>query len=307
MTDAGGTNDFIRDIVRADLEAGTYQRVQTRFPPEPNGYLHIGHAKAIVHDFGVAADFGGVCLLRLDDTNPGTEEAEYVDSIKDDIAWLGYDPGAVVHASDYFDQLYDWAEYLVAQGKAFVDDSDAETISAQRGGFGKPGVESPYRDRTPAENLDLLRRMKAGEFPDGSRCLRAKIDMQAENMWLRDPVMYRIRHAHHHNTGDAWCLYPTYDWAHGQSDALEGVTHSLCTLEFDSHRPLYDWFLDQLPLPTDRPRQYEFARLELTYTVTSKRRLKTLVEDGVVDGWDDPRMPTLSGMRRRGYPAVNRR
>ena len=304
MTDAGGTNDFIRDIVRADLEAGTYQRVQTRFPPEPNGYLHIGHAKAIVQDFGVAADFGGVCLLRLDDTNPGTEEAEYVDSIKDDIAWLGYDPGAVVHASDYFDQLYDWAEYLVAQGKAFVDDSDAETISAQRGGFGKPGVESPYRDRTPAENLDLLRRMKAGEFPDGSRCLRAKIDMQAENMWLRDPVMYRIRHAHHHNTGDAWCLYPTYDWAHGQSDALEGVTHSLCTLEFDSHRPLYDWFLDQLPLPTDRPRQYEFARLELTYTVTSKRRLKTLVEDGVVDGWDDPRMPTLSGMRRRGYPAA---
>jgi len=297
-------NDFIRDIVRADVAAGRYGgRVQTRFPPEPNGYLHIGHAKAIVQDFGVARDFGGVCNLRLDDTNPGTEEAEFVDSIKDDIAWLGYTPGTVVHASDYFGRLYEWAEYLVERGLAYVDDQDGETISAQRGGFGAPGTESPFRERPAAESLDLLRRMRAGEFADGSRCLRAKIDMQAENMWLRDPVMYRIRHAHHHNTGDAWCLYPTYDWAHGQSDAIEGVTHSLCTLEFDSHRPLYDWFLANLPVP-EPPRQYEFARLELTHTITSKRRLKTLVEDGVVDGWDDPRMPTLRGMRRRGYPAA---
>lgn len=297
-------NDFIRDIVRADVAAGRYGgRVQTRFPPEPNGYLHIGHAKAIVQDFGVARDFGGVCNLRLDDTNPGTEEAEFVESIKDDIAWLGYTPGVVVHASDYFATLYDWAEYLVERGLAYVDDQDGETISAQRGGFGSPGVESPFRGRPAAENLDLLRRMRAGEFPDGSRCLRAKIDMQAENMWLRDPVMYRIRHAHHHNTGDEWCLYPTYDWAHGQSDAIEGVTHSLCTLEFDSHRPLYDWFLAHLPV-AEPPRQYEFARLELTHTITSKRRLKTLVEEGIVDGWDDARMPTLRGMRRRGYPAA---
>jgi len=303
MTEAATSNDFIREIVRRDVEAGRYGgRVQTRFPPEPNGYLHIGHAKAIVQDFGVAEDFDGVCNLRLDDTNPDTEEAEYVDSIKGDIAWLGYTPGVVVHASDYFSQLYDWAEYLVTQGLAYVDDQDGETISAQRGGFGKPGIESPFRDRTPDENLDLLRRMRAGEFGDGTKCLRAKIDMQAENMWLRDPVMYRIRHAHHHNTGDEWCLYPTYDWAHGQSDAIEGVTHSICTLEFDSHRPLYDWFLANLPLTSEAPRQYEFARLELTHTITSKRRLKKLVEDGVVDGWDDPRMPTLSGMRRRGYP-----
>ncbi|HOA88589.1 MAG TPA: glutamine--tRNA ligase/YqeY domain fusion protein [Propioniciclava tarda] len=305
MTEAATSNDFIREIVRRDVEAGRYGgRVQTRFPPEPNGYLHIGHAKAIVQDFGVAEDFDGVCNLRLDDTNPDTEEAEYVDSIKGDIAWLGYTPGVVVHASDYFSQLYDWAEYLVTQGLAYVDDQDGETISAQRGGFGKPGVESPFRDRTPDENLDLLRRMRAGEFGDGTKCLRAKIDMQAENMWLRDPVMYRIRHAHHHNTGDEWCLYPTYDWAHGQSDAIEGVTHSICTLEFDSHRPLYDWFLANLPLTSEAPHQYEFARLELTHTITSKRRLKKLVEDGVVDGWDDPRMPTLSGMRRRGYPSA---
>nr|NLI48951.1 glutamine--tRNA ligase/YqeY domain fusion protein [Propionibacterium sp.] len=305
MTDSPTVNnDFIRDIVRADLAAGRYGgRVQTRFPPEPNGYLHIGHAKAIVQDFGVARDFGGVCNLRLDDTNPGTEEAEFVESIKEDIAWLGYTPGRVVHASDYFFQLYEWAEYLVERGLAYVDDQDGETISAQRGGFGSPGVESPFRDRPAAESLDLLRRMRAGEFPDGSRCLRARIDMQAENMWLRDPVMYRIRHAHHHNTGDAWCLYPTYDWAHGQSDAIEGVTHSLCTLEFDSHRPLYDWFLAHLPV-AEPPRQYEFARLELTHTITSKRRLKALVDQGIVDGWDDPRMPTLRGMRRRGYPAA---
>lgn len=303
MTDVPATSDFIRETVRRDVEQGRYgARVQTRFPPEPNGYLHIGHAKAIVTDFGIAEDFGGTCYLRLDDTNPDTEETEYVQSIKDDIAWLGYHPEAVVHASDYFGQLYEWAEHLVSNGLAYVDDQDAETISAQRGGYGKPGVESPYRDRPVAENLDLLRRMRAGEFGDGSRCLRARIDMQAENMWLRDPVMYRIRHAHHHNTGDEWCLYPTYDWAHGQSDAIEGVTHSICTLEFESHRPLYDWFLAQLPLAGEAPRQYEFARLELTHIITSKRRLKKLVDDGVVDGWDDPRMPTLRGMRRRGYP-----
>lgn len=296
--------DFIRDAIRRDNEQGTYgSRVQTRFPPEPNGYLHIGHAKAIVADFGIADDFDGVCNLRLDDTNPESEDAEYVEEIKADIAWLGYTPGVTVHASDYFEKLYEWAEYLVTQGKAYVDDQDAETISAQKGGYGQPGIESPFRTRTVDENLDLLRRMRAGEFGDGERCLRAKIDMQSEEMWLRDPVMYRIRHAHHHNTGDAWSLYPTYDWAHGQSDAIEGVTHSLCSLEFESHRPLYDWFLAQLPLGSAAPTQLEFARLELTHTITSKRRLRTLVEDGVVDGWDDPRLPTLSGLRRRGYPA----
>ncbi len=305
MTVEPAANDFIRDIVRRDNEQGTFGgRVQTRFPPEPNGYLHIGHAKAIVVDFGIAEDFAGVCNLRLDDTNPDTEETEYVDSIVSDIEWLGYAPANVLHASDYFEQLYRWAEYLVEQGKAYVDDSDNETISAQRGGFGKPGVESAYRDRSIAENLDLLRRMRAGEFPDGSRVLRAKIDMQHENMQLRDPVMYRIRHADHHRTGDAWDIYPTYDWAHGQSDAIEGVTHSICTLEFDTHRALYDWYLEQLPLPADQPKQIEFARLEFTHTVTSKRRLKTLVETGVVDGWDDPRMPTLRALRRRGYPAA---
>lgn len=297
-------DDFIRDQIRRDLADGTFTRVQTRFPPEPNGYLHIGHAKAIVTNFGIAKDFDGVCLLRLDDTNPDTEEVEYVESIKDDITWLGYQPKAVVHASDYFSQLYEWAEYLVERGLAYVDDQDGDTISTQRGGFGKPGIESPFRDRPAAESLDLLRRMKAGEFSDGSRCLRAKIDMQAENMWLRDPVMYRIRHAHHHNTGDEWCIYPTYDWAHGQSDAIEGVTHSLCSLEFESHRPLYDWFLAQLPLQGRAPRQREFARLELTHTITSKRRLRLLVESGAVDGWDDPRMPTLRGLRKRGYPAA---
>ncbi len=305
MTADPAANDFIHDIVRRDNEQGRFGgRVQTRFPPEPNGYLHIGHAKAIVVDFGLAEDFDGICNLRLDDTNPDTEETEYVDSIIDDIEWLGYTPANVLHASDYFDQLYAWAEYLVEQGKAYVDDSDIETISAQRGGFGKPGVESEYRDRSVEENLDLLRRMRAGEFPDGSRVLRAKIDMQHENMQLRDPVMYRIRHADHHRTGDTWDIYPTYDWAHGQSDAIEGVTHSICTLEFDTHRALYDWYLEQLPLPSDQPKQIEFARLEFTHTVTSKRRLKKLVDDGVVDGWDDPRMPTLRALRRRGYPAA---
>jgi len=298
------TSDFIRDRVRKDIEMGTYGgRVQTRFPPEPNGYLHIGHAKAITVDFGTAEDFGGTCNLRLDDTNPDTEETEYFESILADIEWLGFRPAAVLHASDYFPQLYEWAEYLIGKGLAYVDDQDTETISAQRGGFGKPGVDSPFRDRSIEENLDLFHRMRAGEFPDGARVLRARIDMNHENMALRDPVMYRVRHSHHFRTGDEWCIYPTYDWAHGQSDAIEGVTHSLCSLEFDTHRPLYDWYLEHLPLPKEKPQQIEFARLELTHTITSKRRLAKLVADGIVDGWDDPRMPTLRGLRRRGYPS----
>jgi len=297
--------NFVRDLVRADIERGAFGgRVQTRFPPEPNGYLHIGHAKAICVDFGIANEFAGICKLRFDDTNPVTEDTEYVDGIIDDLRWLGFEPhGDPVYASDYFEQLYQWAVHLIEHGLAYVDDQDGETISAQRGGYGKPGIESPFRSRTVAENLDLFRRMRAGEFADGSRVLRAKADMQHENMQLRDPVMYRIRHEHHHRTGDAWVIYPTYDWAHGQSDAIEGVTHSLCTLEFDSHRALYDWYLDHLPLTGDQPRQTEFARLELTYTVTSKRRLLQLVNDGVVEGWDDPRLPTLRALRRRGYPA----
>lgn len=298
--------DFIRDIVRHDQGTGEFgDRVQTRFPPEPNGYLHIGHAKAISVDFGIAEDFGGVCNLRLDDTNPDTEESEFVDSIIEDLRWLGYRPPMPIrHASDYFPDLYRWAEHLIGRGLAYVDDQDTETISAQRGGFGKPGIESPFRGRTPEENLDLFRRMRAGEFPDGTRVLRAKIDMNHENMQLRDPIMYRLRRAHHYRTGDQWCVYPTYDWAHGQSDALEGVTHSLCTLEFVGQRPLYDWYLEHLPLPQEKPKQIEFARLELTHTITSKRRLARLVHDGTVDGWDDPRLPTLRGLRRRGYPAA---
>lgn len=297
-------HDFLRDEIRRDVATGVDGgRVQTRFPPEPNGYLHIGHAKAVCLDFGLAAEFGGTCNLRFDDTNPDTEDVEFVDAIVQDLAWLGFVPERPpLFASDYFGQLAEWAELLIERGLAYVDDQDGETISTQRGGFGRPGVDSPFRDRTPEENLDLFRRMRAGEFPDGSRVLRARIDMQSDEMQLRDPVMYRIRHATHHRTGDEWVVYPTYDWAHGQSDAIEGVTHSLCTLEFDSHRPLYDWYLDQLPLPVGRPRQREFARLELTHTVTSKRKLATLVADGVVDGWDDPRLPTLRGLRRRGYP-----
>ncbi len=296
--------DFVRERVRADIAAGTFGgRVQTRFPPEPNGYLHIGHAKAITVDFDLAAEYGGICNLRFDDTNPDTEETTYVEGIIGDVRWLGYEPDDVLYASDYFEQLYEWAEYLITAGKAYVDDQDTETIRAQRGGYGRPGVESPFRDRGVEENLDLFRRMRAGEFADGARVLRARIDMQHENMQLRDPIMYRIRRGHHHRTHDAWVIYPTYDWAHGQSDAIEGVTHSLCTLEFDSHRPLYDWYLDQLPLPYEQPRQTEFARLELTHTITSKRRLAALVADGVVEGWDDPRMPTLRALRRRGYPA----
>jgi glutaminyl-tRNA synthetase len=300
---AGVALDIVSELVKADNAAGTFGgRVQTRFPPEPNGYMHVGHAKAICVDYGIAAEFGGVCKLRYDDTNPDTEDIEFAGSIIDDLTWLGFPPGEPLYASDYFEQLYMWAEHLIAEGLAYVDDQDGETISAQRGGYGKPGVESPHRNRSVEENLDLFRRMRAGEFPDGARVLRARIDMQNDNMQLRDPVMYRIRRGHHWRTGDDWVIYPTYDWAHGQSDAIEGVTHSLCTLEFDSHRALYDWYLDHLPLPGDQPRQTEFARLELTHTITSKRRLAKLVADGVVDGWDDPRMPTLRGLRRRGYP-----
>ncbi|MDR0488043.1 MAG: glutamine--tRNA ligase/YqeY domain fusion protein [Propionibacteriaceae bacterium] len=297
--------DFIADTVRADNASGLYSgRVQTRFPPEPNGYLHIGHAKAITADFGIAEQFGGTCNLRLDDTNPDTEDVEYVESIIEDITWLGFTPNQVLYASDYFEALYQWAESMIKRGMAYVDDQDQETIKAQRGGYGKPGIDSPYRVRTPEENLDLFRRMKAGEYEDGAKVLRAKIDMQSDNMQLRDPVMYRIRRGHHHRTGDAWVIYPTYDWAHGQSDALEGVTHSMCTLEFVTNRPLYDWYLTHLDLPYEKPQQLEFARLELTHTVTSKRKLRQLIEDGVVDGWNDPRMPTLQGLRRRGYPAA---
>jgi len=295
--------DFIRAKVIDDNASGRFGgRVQTRFPPEPNGFLHIGHAKAIGTNFGIAEEFGGTCKLRFDDTNPETEEQSYVDAIQDDIAWLGYEPDEVVYASDYFEQLYAWAEELIGKGLAYVDDQDADTISAQRGGFGQPGVESPYRDRPVEESLDLFRRMRAGEFAEGQRVLRARIDMQSENMQLRDPILYRIRRAHHVRTGDTWTIYPTYDWAHGQSDAVEGVTHSLCTLEFSDHRALYDWCLDHLDLPGDQPEQTEYARLSLTHTVLSKRKLRQLVEEGLVDGWDDPRMPTLRGLRRRGYP-----
>ncbi len=304
MTSPVLPSNFIYDAIRADIAAGERGgRVQTRFPPEPNGFLHIGHAKAIVVDFGAADDFNGKCILRLDDTNPETEDSDFVHSIIEDIRWLGYEPAEDRYASDYFEQLYVWAEKLITEGLAYVDDQDSEAISAGRGGYGKPGVNSPFRDRSVEENLDLFRRMRAGEFADGTHVLRAKIDMSHENMQMRDPIMYRIRAVHHHRTGDEWPIYPTYDWAHGQSDAIEGVTHSLCTLEFESHRPLYDWFLDQLGV-VDPPRQYEFARLELTHTVTSKRRLAKLVNDGVVDGWDDARMPTLRGLRRRGYPAA---
>jgi glutaminyl-tRNA synthetase len=294
--------DFIRDIVRADLEAGRYDTVVTRFPPEPNGYLHIGHAKSICLNFGVAEEFGGRCNLRFDDTNPLKEELRYIEAIQEDVRWLGFDWGAHLYfASDYFEQLYDWAEHLVRYGNAYVDDLSPAEIRAYRGTLTEPGRNSPYRDRPVEENLDLLRRMRAGEFPDGARVLRAKIDMASGNINLRDPVLYRILHAPHPRTGDAWRIYPTYDFAHGQSDAIEGVTHSLCTLEFEDHRPLYDWLLEHLPVPS-RPRQYEFARLNLSHTILSKRRLIQLVEEGHVRGWDDPRMPTLAGLRRRGVP-----
>ena len=298
-----GGRDFIRDIIAADLAAGRVGTVVTRFPPEPNGYLHIGHAKSICLNFGVAEEFGGRCHLRFDDTNPTTEEQEYIDAIERDVRWLGFDWGPHLHhASDYFEQLYRWAEHLIKQGLAYVDDQSPEEMRAARGTLTEPGRDSPWRDRSPAENLDLFRRMRTGEFPSGARVLRAKIDMASGNMNLRDPVLYRILHAEHPRTGGAWSIYPTYDYAHGQSDAIEGVTHSICTLEFEDHRPLYDWLIEHLPVPS-RPRQYEFARLSLGYTVMSKRFLKRLVDDGHVAGWDDPRMPTLAGLRRRGVPA----
>ncbi|MFT5202670.1 MAG: glutaminyl-tRNA synthetase [Candidatus Aldehydirespiratoraceae bacterium] len=300
--------DFIREKIAADCADGPYGgRVQTRFPPEPNGFLHIGHAKSIALNFGVADEFGGKCVLRFDDTNPDTEDSRFVEAIQEDVRWLGFDPGEPSFASDYFRQLHFWAVQLIEKGLAYVDDQDAATISENRGGFTDPGVNSPWRDRSVEENLELFEGMKSGEAAEGSRVLRAKIDMSHENMQMRDPVMYRIRDSHHFRTGDEWKIYPTYDWAHGQSDAIEGTTHSLCTLEFDAHRPLYDWYMEQLGLDIDHPRQTEFARLNLTHTVLSKRKLLELVEEGHVDGWDDPRMPTIRGLRRRGYPAESLR
>lgn len=293
-------SNFIRDIILRDLETGKYGgRVHTRFPPEPNGYLHIGHAKSICLNFGLAREFGGKCNLRFDDTNPCKEEVEYVESIQADVRWLGFEWDELHYASDYFEQLYEWAKVLIRKGKAYVCDLSADEVRQYRGTLTEPGRESPYRNRSVEENLDLFERMRNGEFPDGSRTLRAKIDMASPNLNLRDPVMYRILHATHHRTGDKWCIYPTYDYAHGQSDSIEGITHSICTLEFEDHRPLYDWFIRELGIYA--PQQIEFDRLNLTYTVLSKRRLLRLVETGVVRGWDDPRMPTLSGMRRRGY------
>ena len=294
--------DFIRGIIRDDLANGKHDAVVTRFPPEPNGYLHIGHTKAISLNFGVAEEFGGRCHLRFDDTNPVKEELEYIESIKEDVRWLGYDWGEdLFFASDYFGQLSEWAEHLIENGDAYVDDLSAEEIRAHRGTLTEPGTPSPYRDRGPDENLELFRAMRDGEYEDGARVLRAKIDMAAGNINMRDPVLYRILRATHPRTGDRWCIYPTYDFAHGQSDAIEHITHSLCTLEFEDHRPLYDWLVDHLPVPS-KPRQIEFARLNLNYTVLSKRKLLQLVTGGHVNGWDDPRMPTISGIRRRGYP-----
>jgi glutaminyl-tRNA synthetase len=300
VTEAG--RDFNRDIVAADLAAGRHKTIVTRFPPEPNGYLHVGHAKSICLNFGIAEEFGGRCHLRFDDTNPAKEEQEYIDSIMRDVRWLGFDWGKhLYHASDYFEQLYDWAEHLVRAGKAFVDDQTQDQIRETRGTLTEPGRNSPFRDRSVEENLDLFRRMRAGEFPNGARVLRAKIDMSAGNINLRDPVLYRILNAPHPRTGTTWHIYPSYDFAHGQSDAIEGITHSICTLEFEDHRPLYDWFIQNLPVPS-RPHQYEFARLNITYTLLSKRVLTELVRGGHVAGWDDPRMPTLAGLRRRGVP-----
>src|SRR5216117_2408212 len=301
-TPAEAGRDFIRDIVQADLESGKHQQIVTRFPPEPNGYLHIGHAKSIALNFGIAQEFSGRCHLRFDDTNPTKEEQEYIDSIQADVRWLGFDWGTdLYYASDYFERLYGWAETLIRAGHAYVDDQSQEEIRINRGTLTEPGKNSPFRDRTMEENLDLFRRMKAGEFPNGTRVLRARIDMAAGNIKLRDPVLYRILHATHPRTGDAWSIYPSYDYAHGQSDAIEGITHSICTLEFEDHRPLYDWLLDKLPVPS-KLRQYEFARLNLTYTLLSKRVLTQLVREGHVSGWDDPRMPTIAGLRRRGVP-----
>jgi len=300
MIPATTPSNFVRDTIVDDLKTNRYSgHVQTRFPPEPNGYLHIGHAKAIYLDFGLADEFGGKTNLRFDDTNPEKEEQEYVDAIKADVRWLGYDWDGLYYASDYFGQLYEWAVQLIKDGKAFVCDLSAEEIRRYRGTLTEPGKESPYRNRSVAENLDLFARMKAGDFRDGARTLRAKIDMASPNLNMRDPVMYRILHATHHRTGDDWCIYPMYDYAHGQSDSIEKVTHSMCTLEFEDHRPLYDWFCENLGI--HHPRQLEFDRLNITYTLLSKRKLLTLVQNGMVRGWDDPRMPTLSGFRRRGY------
>jgi glutaminyl-tRNA synthetase len=294
--------DFIRDIIESDLNAGRHKMVVTRFPPEPNGYLHIGHAKSICLNFGVAQEFGGHCSLRFDDTNPAKEEQEYIDAIERDVRWLGFEWGEHLHhASDYFERLYEWAEHLVQKGKAYVDDQNQEDMRRNRGTLTEPGNDSPFRDRSVEENLGLLRRMRAGEFPNGARVLRAKIDMASGNINLRDPVIYRILNASHPRTGNTWHIYPSYDFAHGQSDAIEGVTHSLCTLEFADHRPLYDWFIEKLPVPS-RPRQIEFARLNMSHTVLSKRVLTELVRGGHVSGWDDPRMPTIAGLRRRGVP-----
>ena len=299
--------DFIREIIADDLKTGKHKEIVTRFPPEPNGYLHIGHAKSIFLNFGVAEQYGGRCHLRFDDTNPTKEEQEYIDAIEKDVRWMGFSWGKhLYHASDYFEQLYAWAEHLIRTGKAYVDDQTADQIRETRGTLTEPGQASPYRERPVDENLDLFRRMRQGEFPNGARVLRARIDMASGNINLRDPVLYRILHAAHPRTGDAWCVYPTYDYAHGQSDAIEHVTHSLCTLEFEDHRPLYEWFLENIPVPS-RPRQIEFARLNLTYTVLSKRRLLQLVQEGHVTGWDDPRMPTLSALRRRGYAPLGMR
>ena len=300
-TKPAAAGHFIEEIIREDLRTGKFGgRVVTRFPPEPNGYLHIGHAKSICLNFGLAQDFGGRCHLRFDDTNPCKEEVEYVDSIMEDVRWLGFDWGEhLYYASDYFGKLYEWAEQMIKAGAAYVDDLNADQIREHRGTLTSPGRNSPYRDRSPEENLDLFRRMRAGEFPDGFRTLRAKVDMASPNLNMRDPVMYRILKAHHHRTGDAWCIYPMYDFTHGQSDSIEQITHSICTLEFENHRPLYDWYIEKLGIY--HPQQIEFARLNLTYTVMSKRKLLELVKGNFVSGWDDPRMPTISGLRRRGY------
>jgi glutaminyl-tRNA synthetase len=293
--------NFIEKIIKEDLASGKVQAITTRFPPEPNGYLHIGHAKSICLNFGLARDFQGTCNLRFDDTNPAKEEQEYIDAIQRDVKWLGFEwEGDIRYTSSYFDQLHDWAIHLIKEGKAYVCELNAEQTREYRGTLKEPGKDSPYRNRSIEENLELFEKMQHGEFDEGAAALRAKIDMSSPNMNMRDPIIYRIKKASHHQTGDKWCIYPSYDFAHGQSDALEGITHSICTLEFEDHRPLYDWFIENLPVPT-QPHQYEFSRLNVNYTVTSKRKLKQLVDENHVDGWDDPRMPTISGMRRRGF------
>ncbi|MDR9468814.1 glutamine--tRNA ligase/YqeY domain fusion protein [Marinospirillum sp.] len=301
QAEISAATNFIRNLIQEQREAGQQQKVVTRFPPEPNGFLHIGHAKSICLNFGIAEEFGGACHLRFDDTNPEKESQVFIDAIQEDIHWLGFQwAGDVRFASNYFDQLYDWATHLIKEGKAYVCELDAEQMREYRGTLTEPGKNSPFRDRSVDENLAEFARMRAGDYPNGAKVLRAKIDMAAPNINLRDPILYRIRHQHHHQTGDKWCIYPSYDFTHGQSDAIEGITHSLCTLEFEDHRPLYEWFLNNLPVPC-KPVQTEFARLNLNYTVTSKRKLKLLVDEGIVESWDDPRMPTISGMRRRGF------